>query len=242
MADIEIDLKNIKPLLTDLANFAEQAVPFATRSAINTTAFDIQGRYRMNARNKLTLRNKGTEKSIQVERAKILKTHLQEARIGSERDYMKDVEFGVTTTKNGQEGVPIPTSYSANQPLNQQPRTKLPIRSRRMRSIQMNHHRVTATSRKQRNFLKVKNAAERGSQRFVYLDLGRRKGIFRVEQPKRRPNVRMVYDLSRPSVTSPAIPLLGPATQYGAKRMPKNLLDAIKFQVKRRNLFHKIKV
>lgn len=233
----QIEDKAIKRLEKDLSVMASRALPFATRQTLNDTAFQTQRIARTDVRNEMTLRNRFTEQSIQVERERReLNIRKQQATVGSTADYMEDQEFGAIKTKRGKNGVAIATAYSAGQE-GQQPRTRLPRRANKLASIRLSKRRTRGASKRQENFVKVKQAAESG-QKYVFLNLRRGKGIFRVLGGKRRPRIKMVHDLSRQSVVIPRNPWLTPAVAEASRMIPAFYADALRFQLRRLGLFN----
>lgn len=231
-----VNNSDIRELERDLKTFASRAYPYATRKTINDAAFQAQRIARTDVRNDMVLRNRFTVQSIQVDQARTLAVSRQAATVGSIADYMGDQEFGATKTKTGKEGVAIATSYSAGQGQNAEPRTRLPRKPNKLANIQLRNKRRQGSSRKQRNLIAIKQAAE-GGHKFVFLDLGRRKGIFRVTGGKRNPKIRMVHDLTRQSVVIPKNPWLKPAFDEAARMVPAFYADALRFQARRNGLF-----
>lgn len=234
LAMIEFNVKDVKQYESDLKTFAGRAYPFATKSTINQAAFEARLAGQENLRNNLTLRNKFTERSVQVEKARTLNVRNQAAIVGGTVDYLETQEFGGTASgKTGNQ--PIATGYSAGQE-GDQPRTRLPRKAHKMRSIQLRHKARKAVSRKQRNLIVVRQAAK-GGDKFVFLDLGRRQGIFRVLGGVRRTRVKMVWDLSRKTVRIPRNPWLEPATRKVETQIPALYAQALAFQLDRFGLF-----
>lgn len=233
---IGVDNRDIRELERDLKTFANRAYPYATRQTLNDTAFQAQRIAREDVRNDMVLRNRFTVQSIQVDQARTLAVSRQAATVGSIADYMEDQEFGATKAKKGSEGVAIATSYSAGQGQDAQPRTRLPRKPNKLANIQLQNKRRRGSSRKQRNLIAIKDAAASGNK-FVFLDLGRRKGIFRVTGGKRNPKIRMVHDLSNQSVVIPKNPWLKPAFDESLRMLPAFYADALRFQLRRNGLF-----
>lgn len=231
-----VDTKSIKQMERDLKTFASKAYPFATRKTVNDAAFQAQRIARTDVKDNMTNRNRFTVQSIQVEQTRTLRVSRQASVIGSTADYMEDQEFGAVKSKTGKEGVQIATSYSAGQGENAQPRTRLPRKPNRMASISLQKRRKKGGSRKQQNFIAIRQAAATG-RKFVFLDLGRRKGIFRVTGGKRRPKIKMVHDMTKQSVVIPKNPWLKPAFDEAARMLPAFYADALRFQLRRRNIF-----
>lgn len=205
---ITLDDRQIKRFENDLKQFAEKAYPFATRDTLNKAAFDAQRRGRDNISTGMIVRNRYTLQSIQVERAQTLKLSSQTAIVGSVASYLATQEFGGAVRGHGK-NQPIATSYSAGQGDDTRPRTRLPRANNLMKAIALQRTR----SRKPRSragmvALAIHQAKAEGRQ-FVYLNLGRRQGIFRVLGTRAKPRIRMVWDLSHRSVRAPP-----PAPQY----------------------------
>jgi len=232
-----INTNDIQEMEAELKTFARRAYPFATKKTINDAAFTAQRLAKADIRNELTLRNRFTEQSIQVDQARTLRVSQQEATVGSTADYMEDQEFGGTKTKGGKKGVAISTSFSAGQGTNAQPRTRLPRKANKLANIRLSKRRTRgATSKLQENFLKVKQAAQAG-QKYVFLDLRRGEGIFRVQGGKKRPRIKMVHDLSRDSVVIPRNPWLAPVVAETERMIPAFYADALRFQIRRLGIF-----
>ena len=234
---IDFDDRELKALEQDMKNFAADAIPYASRNTVNTLAFATRKRGQDNIRDKMVTRNRWTVGSVRVNTTKSLNMRQMAAVVGSTEDYMKDQEFGATKTKKGSEGVAIPTAYSAGQGEDARPRTRLPRKPNKMQNITLRNRKGKAKSRRQANLLAVQAAANSGNK-YAFLDLGRRKGIFRVTGGKRNPRVKMVWDLTRQSVRINPTPWLGPAVQ-DASRLdgPRIMLQSLQFQAKRRRLF-----
>lgn len=240
-----VDNRDIKKMERDLKTFAMKAYPFATRQTVNDAAFQAQKIARVDVQRDMVLRNRFTVQSIRVDQARTLQVRRQAATVGSTADYMEDQEFGAVKAKGGKEGVAIATSYSAGQGENAQPRTRLPRKPNTMANIQLQRRRGRkAKNRKQANVFKVQDAVTTG-RRYVFLDLGRRQGIFKVvggsKSYKRGwpkgARLRMVHDMTKESVIIPKNPWLKPAFDESARMLPAFYADALRFQLRRRNLF-----
>lgn len=232
----KIDTSEIANLESDLKTFKARAFPFATKQTLNRSAFDARKAIQGEISDKMIERNKFTGRSIQVEQTRTLNVNRQAAVVGSTADYMEDQEFGGVKYRKGKEGTPIATTYSAGQGMDSQPRTRLPRRANTLKSIQLQKRRGKGMNRRQRNLVAIKQAAATGFK-FVFLDLGRKKGIFRVIGGKRRPKLRMVQDLSEQSVVIPKNPTFAPAVKRTEALMPGIYRDALIFQLKRHKLF-----
>lgn len=231
-----IKSSGLKRLESDLKVFGERAFPFATKNTVNQSALKARQIAQDHIKSEMVLRNRFTARSVQVEQTRTLQVSQQAAVVGSIADYMEDQEFGAVKGKEGKEGTPIATSYSAGQGDGAQPRTRLPRKPNKLQNITLKHRRSEGKGRRQKNLIAVKAAAATG-RKYLYLDLSRRKGIFKVVGGKRRPRVKMLWDLTNQSVVIRRRPWLAPSVEETKKHIPKIYEDSLKFQLKRLGLF-----
>jgi len=234
--NINIDDKDIKKFERDLKQFANRAYPFATKSTVNTAAFTAQKMARRDVSIKMIERNKFTGQSIQVDQARTLDVKRQAATVGSIADYMEDQEFGATKRKSGAEGIAIPTTYSSGEAMGANIRRRLPRAANKLQRIQLRRKGKKGKTRKQRNLIAIRDAAT-STRKYVFLDLGKRKGIFKVIGGRRKPKIRMVHDLTEQIVTIPRNPWLKPVVDTVALQIPGMYKKALAFQLKRNGLF-----
>ncbi len=229
-----------------LTNLYERALPVANRFFLNDAAFAIARQSKQNVREGMTLRNQWTERSIRVERAKGNVIKHQRSEVGSIEEYMHDQEFGAVETKKGKHGVAIPTGWSAGQE-GQKPRTRLVRKANKMRSIKLTKGSGGSVSRSRRRNAALVGEAVESKKRFVYMDLGRRKGIFKViggrkskkDGKVRGARVKMVHDLSHKVIRTPANPWLSPATDTVQPRFPRMYGRRLLEQIKRQRTFRR---
>ena len=203
-----------------------KAIDFAIVATLNDQAFASRTFARQNLRDQMTLRNKWTVGSVRVERAKLSDP---EAATGAIDSYLYKQEFGGSEQAKGV-GVPLPTSFGSGEGDNAIPRTRLPRRANRLPNISITKLNARG-SRKRRNAIKVSHAARTG-RKFVYLDLARRKGIFKITGGKRNPRPKMLFDLSSRSTRTPPNPWLLPATKRAFALTDKMYLKNIEKQIK----------
>lgn len=218
----QISDKGIKKLERDLKRMKSKALPYATRSTLNSMAFFARKEAQANIKEKMTLRNTFTVNSVRVDRAKGLNISTQEAVVGSIAQYMDDQEFGGVKRRRRGRSVSIPTAASAGQ---SGARTRLPRAAYKMGAIALRSGRV-AVNRKQRNAIAI--ATNLGG--FAYLDLGTRKGIFKIAK-NGRPT--MLHDITRPSVRIPATKWLLPASTSAAAKRGEFYRSALDYQLAR---------
>ncbi len=236
MAFIDFDDKELKRFEASLIKMRRKALPFATRDTVNTAAFQTREVAQDNIRRTMVTRNRWTVGSVKVEKSRTLQMSRQEASVGTGLDYLELQEFGGTKRSKGRRGVPIATGVASGEGENARPRRKVPTRSHRLSVIKLSRGRMKAANRRQRNLLTVKQALET-KRKFVYLDLGRRKGIFKVTGSKKKSRVRMVWSMGKRTVSIPANPWLNPAARTVARRMPGIYRKALKKQLIRHRIF-----
>jgi len=230
---IKIDLSKAKRLERELKGFANKAYPYATRSAINGYAFKARDMAKQTINETMVLKNRYTERSIRVNKTNSLQISSQEASIGSLLDYMETQEFGGTKRSQGKYGTPLATSYSAGQTGQ---RTKLPKRMNRMANLVLARKGIKAKNRRQRNLIAIQQAVKSGNK-VAYLDLGTKKGLFRITGKKSALNVRMLYDLSHKSVRIPANKWLQKSIDKTLPFMEDIYIKALQFQIDKHGLF-----
>ena len=227
----KFDDRDVRRLERTLEKIKDRAIPFATKSTLNSAAFLAQKIWRADVASTMTLRNKFTQQSMRVVTTRTLNVRQQAAIVGSIADYMETQEFGGTKTKKGKEGVSLTTGYAAGQQ-GQQPRTRLARKANSLRTIQLKSRGRKGATRGQRNLIAVKQAAG-SNNKFIFMDLGRRKGLFKVIGGKRNPRVKMVHDLTKQSVRIPANKSLTRSVDKTNPALPALYAEALRFQLKR---------
>lgn len=204
---IKADFSQAKRAEKLLGDYANKAVPIAIKDSLNTMAFRTMNIGRANITKNMVVREPYVLRSVQV--VKATRSNLQ-ARVGSTLDALEVQELGGSVSgKKGNKA--IPTATASGEGDTAYPRRRRVRPSNRMNKLKLNHRSIKG-SRRQRNFLAVKQAAANGD-RYVFLDLGRSKGIFRVMGGKKKPRVKMIHNLSKKTVRVPRNPWLEPATK-----------------------------
>ena len=235
-AMIDFDGKTIETLAKDLSVFAHRALPVANGKALNAMAFDGRRTSQQMIKDKMITRNQWTVRSVQVETVRGFNIANQQSKVGSRQEYMRTQELGGEKVAKGREGVPIATSYSSGEGLEGKPRRRLPRRPNKLGRIKLRDQGNMGRSRRQRNLIAVRQAAASGDK-YVFMDLGNRAGIFKVVGGKRRPQVRMVWDMSRKSVSIPKRKWLEPSVEQVIKRGPEHYIKALQQQARKHGLF-----
>lgn len=225
---ISVDTKSAQKYERDLMRIRAKAIPYAIRATQNGLAFKGQKLAREEVREKMITRNKFTEQSIQVDKARAGQNY---SVLGSTAPYMEKQEFGGMTSDPT-----ITTQYAAGEGRTSQPRKRLARKPNRMANIRLKRKAVRAKSRKQRNLVKIIDAVRSGN-RFVFLDLGKRSGIFRVVGGnKRNPGKAKLQMVQRTDITAapvPRQPWLAPAVARLAPHAPGIYEQALRYQLAR---------
>lgn len=230
---ITVNAAQVRQLESKLERLNSRGLLFAELEAVNRAAFETQKDARRNLAGKMTLRNTWTQRSILVQKANRMRL---EATVGSTQGYMETQELGGKEEGKGGGNVAIPTSVASGEGRGATPRKKLVRKPNKMSSIVLNRRKVNRSNstgnRKRRNLYAVKQAAASGNK-YVFLELQRAKGIFRLYGGKRKPRLEMVQDLSRKVVNIPRNPWLMPAANKQARQLPRYYGEALARQLKR---------
>ena len=223
-----VNAAQVRQLETKLRWLNHRGLPFAEIEAVNRAAFGAQKDARQELGGRMVLRNAWTERSILVRKANL---QTMEAATGSTQQYMETQELGGREDAKGKHGVAIPTSVASGEGRGAKPRQRMVRRPNKMSNITLAPN-ASAFSRKQRNAIAVREAIRTG-RRYIFLDLQRRKGLFRVYGGKRKPRIEMIHDLSSKSVTIPRNPWLMPVATKQAAAMPRYYAAALERQIAR---------
>lgn len=202
---LTIDMVKFRVLSRHLEVYASKAIPFAARAALNDIAFEARKEWaERQLPQAFTLRNTWTAKGLRVEKAQGRTIANMQSRVGSLREYMLPREEGATQTKRGKHGVAIPQSGAAGQGAKTK-RTRLVRRPNYLSALQT-VKRVSGSKQRQ-NAVAIAMAKKSGG--VAFLEVGRRKGLFRVGGGKqKKPRLKLLYDLSHSTVTTKPIPTL----------------------------------
>jgi len=236
---IKIDFGNLERFQRDMGKFATRALPHAAKAGLNSVAFDARKVALKRINRTFTTRNRFTERSVRVDKAKGLRMDSMQSVMGSTADYMATQETGGTKRKRGKQGLAIPTSFSSNEGNTATPRRKTPTASNKLARIQVRNRfdrfGKRTKNRGQRNVMAVKQAVRH--KRAFFMKTRRGAGLFRVKGGKSNPRVKMVYDLSKQSVRLKSKPWMRPTVAKMSKRAPKIMQRALAEQVRRQRVF-----
>jgi len=217
---IKIDLKRVGVLQGKLEKLNAKGIPFAQRNTLNDMAFKTQQTSREAIKRDFISRNTWTVRSVRVDKAR--RTG-DSAVVGSTERYMADQEFGA-------QGGPthIPTPAAAGQSNRAKVRTRVVRKRLRVNAIpRVDRVRAAGLDARARNTLAVHTAKANGDK-FVYLERGKRKGIYQVYGTKRRPRTRMVQNLGRSVRVVSKHPWLAPSSYAVQRTAPR--LYAVRLQ------------
>lgn len=202
-------VKGLAQMQRQLETIAKRSVPFAARETLNTLAFEGRKIWQQEMASSLTLRNKFTQRRALVERARTLRIDNMQATLGHTEDYMYNLEFG-KPERAAKHFRAIPTEVAAGQ-------GKGSLAGGRKRAVKRANI-ITALGslkgkdfagrpRKARNARAIQQAIKTG-KRLALLDMGRRKGVYKVMGGKRKPKIMKLYDLTRKVTPMPKVPTL----------------------------------
>lgn len=217
---ISLDTKNIKLLQARLDVLDKKGFPKATRDTLNITVANARKTARRLIQENMVI--KGAKNSnpalrgVQFDQTQSLIVKDQKAVIGHTSPFWPLQEFGGTVFAKGKDGLPIPTGAAANQ-RGVAIRTRQVAARNRLSRIKLGRSTVRAKNRKQRNAVLIAQAKKRGAKKDVFLDLGAKKGIFRVGKDK----ITMMYDVSEKSARLRPRPAIFPAATRQAKFIPE---------------------
>lgn len=192
---------------------------FATREAINASAFRLRDEAKAKLRDKFTLRNKFTERSIMVKKTRERDISKQFALVGSVQPYLRTQELSGTKKANA-DRIPIPTGAATGEG-NTRVRKKLPRGKLRLKNIAK---QVTTAKGW---YLK------RGSTRIGYFDNGQRRGIYRTSK---RGGFEILYGMDYEKVKIPKTEWLQPTLDGGERIMRREFVRALRKEMKRHGL------
>ena len=231
---LSVDTRQIRKLVKDLEKTRAKALPYATREFVNSAAFLARDHWIQRAESTMKLRSQFTKKSIQVDKARGLQVSQQVSRVGSIADYMLTQEDGATIGKKGRVGTPIPAAA----PGKRKSRGRLAAKNRLQAITLAGKGGAGGTGRswrQRRNAAAISIAARHGGG-VVFLDLGKRKGLYRISGTKRGLRVKKVWDLSQTSVRVPRNPMLEQTMREMGPLMPGLMEKALLYQLR----FHKV--
>lgn len=241
MLTIRIDAKQA---LRDLEEFRKQAIPFAIRNSLNTSAFELQKIWRGEIRRTFINRNPFTARSIHVEKARGSDPSRMVSVVGSITSYLDEQESGGTVRGKGAHK-PIPGPSAAGQSPGSK-RTKLVMPSRYLAAIKAT--RATRGGNAHARNVAALMMARRKGQQFVLLEKpSGGKGLFMVSggsqrfngrrMTRRKLKTRLLWDLSRRSVRVPPAPTLQRSLSIIEPKLPHIHLAALVEQMQRHGLF-----
>lgn len=229
---IDFNDRHVKDFTRDLTAISRRSIPFAVRQALNDTAFGARSVAQDVIGTKFIIKNRWTKGSIFVNRATGLDVSNMTAEMGSAMRYMAKQEYGGVKRARGRfKGVPIPTSYSAGQG-RQKPRTKPPRPTNRASRIKFTSVKQNRPGTKKSTQAVIREAAAKGA-RYIYLDTGRRKGIYKRLGGKRNPRVEMIVSLTKRAVRIPATRWLAPTIDMVLPTMTNFYIRALQREIDR---------
>lgn len=228
-----IEFRGLDELQRELEQLAKRSVPYAARETLNGLAFAGRKIWQEQMASSLTLRNAFTQRRALVERATGSRMGDMQATLGHTEDYMRRLEYGIgERARRG--GLAIPTETAAGQAKGSLPagRKRAVRPSLVIRVLGKLKRQSRSMPRKARNARAVREAIKNGT-RLAYLELDRRRGIYKIMGGRKRPQIRKLYDLSRRAVPLPRVPTLQRTLDLALLQGPDLALAAIQRQLDR---------
>lgn len=228
-----IQFRGLDEAQRQLEQLSKRAVPYAAREMLNGMAFAGRQIWQRQMAESLTLRNAFTARRALVERASGTRLADMQAVLGHTEDYMRRLEFGIgERARRG--GLAIPTETAAGQAVGSLPsgRKRAVRPSLVIRVLGKVKRQSRAMPRKARNARAVREAIANGT-RLAYLELDRRRGIYKIMGGRKRPQIRKLYDLTRRAVPLPRIPTLEQTLALTLQQAPDIGLAAVQRQLDR---------
>jgi hypothetical protein len=229
---IDIDTTDAKALERHLRAIKSKAIPYAIRSTQNGLAFKGQQLAKETVKDNMINRNKFAIQSIQVDKARAGQRY---SVLGSTQDFMKVQEFGGVVRDPT-----ITTQYASGEGTgSSSPRKRLARRANSLRAIRLRRKGGKGKSRTQNNLIKVIEAVNSGSK-FVYLEMVKKKGIFKVIGGKKNSKkgwpkgvkIKMVQRTDIKAVTIKPNPWLQPSVAKLKPLAQGIYARALQFQIK----------
>jgi hypothetical protein len=221
-----VDMTEVHELGRVLQETRAKGIPHAARDTLNDLAFTGRTMWQDRMAQDMTLRNKFTQRSVQVDKARGTNMGTMQSVVGSRAPYMADQESGATKRTKGKHGVTIPTPRASGEARGTQPRKKT-VRSRnKLSSIQLKPRK--GASKKQEVAIAIRQAKASG-RNVAFLDLGKRKGMFRISGRK----LDMIWDMTRPAVAIPKNPTMHRTLRELDKKAPAIAGKALRRQLDR---------
>lgn len=231
---IDIDVSDFADFGESLGRLKEKAWPYAVRGTLNTVAFDTSREWRRQIENgDLQVRNTFTVRAITVDKATGTNIMNMRSTVSAPKaPWLEKLETGGIEERGN-----VPTGSAAGAGLSKPKRKRALGKNATLASVTL-APRVTRGSRRQRNRVAVKMAVASG-RKLVFLDLGKRRGVFKVMGSKSNPQVRMLFDTSKPSHQVKKHATLGPAVRLVTPRLAKIMKAEVDKQIKLHKAWNK---
>jgi hypothetical protein len=225
---LRIDNRDLKRLARTLERDTKVGFNYAVRESLNRVAFATRREWQGEMRRTFELRNNWTTGSVRVEKARGLRVETMQSVVGSLADYMETQEDGGTVHGRGTQGYRRPTARA-------KPAGKM-VRPRfRMKRLKLTTRDLAQYgSTRQKVAVATRKAYAEGAK-FVFLDISREsRGMYQVMGSRRRPRLRLIWDMSPDSIRIPKHETLGPTYAKMDRRFPRMAKAAFLGQLKRR--------
>ena len=225
-----VDLHDFKRLTRDLEKVSKVAVPYGVRNGLNALAFEGRRIWQEVLGETFILRNDWTTRRLHVDKATGTTITGMRSVLASPDAYIERREESTTEDHS------VPTGVATGEGRSADPRRRLVRKPNRVSVITLGTRPRTGSNPRQRNAIAVRMAIAAGNP-FVFLSLGKRRGIFRVTGGRRTAKVDLVWDTRSKTHHVKAMPTLGPSITRLKVRAPAIMEHAFVDQLRRAKVF-----
>ncbi len=207
----------------------KSAIPFAIQRTLNRGVVDARDNAKAFVRREFVVRRPWVVNSIRSQGTTTLRIHAMRAMVGTIGPELVRQEFGKRLPHQV-----LPTSTASGEGKVARPRRRTPKRGWASRDIELDKSakkNANAKSTGQAAMVRVKQALKR-KEKFIYLDLGKTKGIFR---PTKKGLRAVAIFHQKPVVLRPR-PWLHPTVEKTKTRMPSMYFSELAVQLRRAGL------
>lgn len=224
-----VDTHQIDDLARRLKYEAPKALAYAAKNILNRAAFEARKQWQREMESTFTLRNKWTKGSIRVEKVQGLNVRSMQSRVGSLADYMQ-IQEESGTIRGGPQGYRYPSKFV-------KPAGKVTKHRFRMKRLKLNHPKLEQFASTRQKIAVASRMAYASGHKFLFLDISpSSKGMYQLMGAKRRPKMRLLWDMRRGSVEIPRHATLEPTVAKVKRRMPRYAAAELLKQLKRARL------
>jgi hypothetical protein len=223
---VNADTKAMGLYAQDLKKLSTVAIGFAVAQAMTDVARQAEREWKQELSERFTLRNRWTQGSIRSIGAKPVPGGTTHSTVGSMAPYLRTQEDGGTLhgKNGGAKSIPVDWARVGKS------HAKLVAKPNQARNIDLLPGR--AKSSRRRNASAITQATRKG-RKYVFLEKGNKRGIFKLTGGKKNPKLNLVQTLSHDSVRIKRASTMEPAAMTAVKFAPQAYRSAFSYQLYR---------